>query len=193
LEIIRASDCVVMPWKNGGGSTTEIAIAPAGASLDAFDWRISMARVASDGPFSKFAGIDRTLAVVEGLGIILSVGSNAPVMLAGAPAQISFSGDIPASAWLIDGEITDLNIMTARGRFSHRLQRVRQPLVLDFANGDDIAVVLSLNGSTTLAADASSDVLQNGDAAVLRRSDDAAFQIQPQNGCDCYLILLRQI
>ena len=47
---------------------------PEGASLDTFDWRISMARVASDGPFSEFPGIDRTLAVVEGSGMVLTIG-----------------------------------------------------------------------------------------------------------------------
>jgi uncharacterized protein len=52
MNIIRARDCRVMPWKNRRGSTTEIAVGSAGASLDAFDWRISMAHVAADGPFS---------------------------------------------------------------------------------------------------------------------------------------------
>ena len=32
-----------------------------------------MATVASDGPFSLFPGVDRTLAVLEGEGIVLSV------------------------------------------------------------------------------------------------------------------------
>ena len=74
MRIIRASDCKTTPWKNGGGSTTEIAIGPAGASLEDFDWRISMARVASDGPFSDFPGIDRTLAVIKGSGLVLTIG-----------------------------------------------------------------------------------------------------------------------
>jgi len=62
MRIIRAADCLVMPWKNGGGTTTEIAVAPEGASLNDFDWRISMAHVGADGPFSSFPGIDRTLS-----------------------------------------------------------------------------------------------------------------------------------
>ncbi len=66
MRMIRSSDYRRMPWKNGGGETVEIAIAPAGASLDAFDWRISMACVASSGPFSRLPGIDRTLAVLAG-------------------------------------------------------------------------------------------------------------------------------
>ncbi|MBM7325185.1 HutD family protein, partial [Agrobacterium sp. S2] len=49
-----------MPWKNGGGVTTEIIVHPAKASMADFDWRISMANVAQDGPFSIFPGVDRT-------------------------------------------------------------------------------------------------------------------------------------
>jgi environmental stress-induced protein Ves len=45
VKVVRASDCRTTAWKNGGGSTTEIAVQPAGASLDDFDWRVSMARV----------------------------------------------------------------------------------------------------------------------------------------------------
>ena len=73
MRIIRAADCRRMPWKNGRGETVEIAISPDGAGIDDFDWRLSMARVETDGPFSLFAGIDRTLAVLEGEGIFLNV------------------------------------------------------------------------------------------------------------------------
>src|SRR5690348_16103916 len=73
MRIIRSSDYRRMPWKNGGGETVEVTIAPEGASLDAFDWRVSMARVASSGPFSRFPGVDRTLAVLAGGGMRLDV------------------------------------------------------------------------------------------------------------------------
>ncbi|MDP1908248.1 MAG: HutD family protein, partial [Hyphomicrobium sp.] len=43
MRILRAKDYRRMPWKNGGGETTEIAISPEGAALDSFDWRVSMA------------------------------------------------------------------------------------------------------------------------------------------------------
>jgi environmental stress-induced protein Ves len=58
-----------MPWKNGGGTTIEIARSPEppeGAGLDDLDWRVSMARVDGPGPFSRFEGVDRTLAVLDG-------------------------------------------------------------------------------------------------------------------------------
>lgn len=73
MKILRASEYKTMPWKNGGGVTVEIAIHPPSASMDAFDWRISMATVAQDGPFSSFPGIDRTLAIIEGNGMALAI------------------------------------------------------------------------------------------------------------------------
>ena len=55
-----------MPWKNGGGETIEIMKWPQDGDLSHFDWRISMAQVALDGPFSVFPKIDRHLAVLAG-------------------------------------------------------------------------------------------------------------------------------
>ncbi len=52
------------PWKNGGGVTREIVCQPPGAGLAAFDWRVSIATIASDGPFSLFAGIDRVITLL---------------------------------------------------------------------------------------------------------------------------------
>lgn len=191
MKLIRASDCLTTPWKNGGGSTTEIAAEPAGASLEAFDWRISMARVAADGPFSEFPDIDRTLAVVKGNGLVLTVGNDAPVMLERASDPISFPGDVATSARLVAGEITDLNVMTRRGRFSHRLLCMRDAVSCNF-EGNDITVVLSLDGSTALTTERGIVTLDHGDAAILEQMHEARFRIAPAAGSDCYLVLLRE-
>jgi uncharacterized protein len=189
MRIIRAHDCNATPWKNGGGSTTEIAIGPAGASLEAFDWRVSMARVVSDGPFSDFAGIDRSLAVVKGNGLMLTIGEDAPVTLSSGAEPIHFSGDTPTSARLTAGEITDLNVMTRRGRFRHRLLRIAKSTSCDFAD-DDIAIVLSIDGTTTITSDQDSITLDHGDAALLSRATMTGFRILPMS--HCYLVWLRQ-
>jgi environmental stress-induced protein Ves len=189
MRIIRASDCKTTPWKNGGGSTTEIAIGPDGASLDDFDWRVSMARVASDGPFSDFAGIDRTLAVVKGNGLVLMIGDNAPVTLSSGSDPVRFSGDTATSAQLTAGEIADLNVMTRRSRFRHRLMRVDKSLWCDFGD-DDIAVVLSLDGTTTINFGQDSTTLDHGDAALISRTA-AGFRILPATS-RCFLIWLRE-
>jgi uncharacterized protein len=190
VDIVRARDCRTMPWKNGGGATTEIATGPHRAALETFDWRISMARVASDGPFSLFAGIERTLVVVAGRGLVLTIGNRAPVTLAAESPPVSFDGDVSTSAQLLAGEITDLNVMTRRGRFSHRLTRLQRPMRCDFADRDDIAVVIALNGGAMMASDRETAKLDHGDAAILVRARDSGFLVTPSSGSDCYLIRL---
>jgi environmental stress-induced protein Ves len=191
LRLIRARSCRSTRWKNGGGSTTEIAIEPAGASLDTFDWRISMATVAADGPFSAFPEIDRTLALVSGNGVALTIGSDAPLTLKSGSEPISFAGDVATLARLIAGAITDLNVMTRRRRFSHRLRRIRQPVSCKF--GADVGVVLSFNGSTTLASERDVATLDHGDAAIIAGASDGCFRIVPIGASDCYLVLMHEV
>ena len=54
-----------VPWKNGGGSTRELACWPPGAGMDSFAWRVSVATIARPGPFSAFPGVDRQIMLLE--------------------------------------------------------------------------------------------------------------------------------
>lgn len=141
--ILRADDHRVMPWKNGGGSTTEIAVAPDDAGLDDFDWRVSMAVVAADGPFSAFPGIDRTLAVLAGAGLVLDGLTGGPARLERATPPFEFPADASVAATLIDGPITDLNVMTRRGRFRSRVRRIATDGRLELAPGTTVALLVA--------------------------------------------------
>jgi hypothetical protein len=167
MRVIRAADCKKMPWKNGGGETTEIAVSPDGASVDNFDWRLSMATVASSGPFSLFAGIDRTLAVLDGDGLSLTVGGMGTTELIAGSAPLSFPGDAPAVARLIGGTVTDLNIMTRRGRLGHTMRRLEVAGVVELSVTAPELLVFCHSGSCHIA---------NGDqAAMLDVADTACF------------------
>lgn len=107
-----------MPWKNGGGSTVELAISPADAGLEDFAWRISTAQVAVDGAFSSFPGIDRSLAVLAGNGVCLQRADGQRETLLSGGAIAVFGGEEAISAQLLDGPITD----TRRGVWKHELQ-----------------------------------------------------------------------
>ncbi|MBP1296363.1 HutD/Ves family protein [Bradyrhizobium elkanii] len=192
MRIIRAADCSTTPWKNGGGETTEIAVEPANASLDAFDWRISVARVASDGPFSEFAGIDRSLAVAKGRGLALTIGDAAEIVLDEISEPIPFAGDTPTSARLLAGAITDLNVMTRRGRFVHQLRRLSGPSNCVFAD-HGVAAVVVVSGEASLIAPQGTVTLMLGDAAILEAAADASCRIVPAAGTVCYLALLSEI
>lgn len=112
-----------MPWKNGKGETVEIAVFPQDASINAFEWRISMASVTNDGAFSLFPEIDRTLSILSGHGMSLTIDAAAPVLLTMESDPLRFAADVPVDATLVDGAITDLNVMTRRGRFAHSVAK----------------------------------------------------------------------
>ena len=115
LHLLTPADFHLMPWKNGAGRTTEIAVYPPGASLDAFLWRVSIAEVERDGPFSRFPGIDRTIVLLEGSGMRLRSGrSDTRVTTHFAPKDLS--GDDAIECKLIAGPCRDFNAMFRRGR-----------------------------------------------------------------------------
>lgn len=121
MRFVRRSDLRAAPWKNGGGVTYELAAFPNGAGFEDFVWRLSLAQVAADGPFSAFPGIDRTLTLIEGAGIALDF-SGAAVTLAPGAAPFAFPGEAPVVGRLVEGAILDFNVMTRRGRAVHNVR-----------------------------------------------------------------------
>ncbi len=136
------------PWKNGGGSTTELAIAPPGASLDKFDWRISLATIASDGPFSLFGGVDRSLALVDGPGVFLDIDEEDRFALCAEEPLIEFAGESHVIATLAGGPSTDFNVMTRRGRCHHKLGRRVLDGNAEFAPRGDVAILFLAEGDS---------------------------------------------
>ena len=110
---LRPADYRLMPWKNGGGSTTELAIEPPGASLgEPFTWRVSSAAVVASGPFSTFPGLVRSLLLVEGVGFILDIEGQGRQRLKHPGQVVSFSGDCAVGATLIQGPCVDFGIIS---------------------------------------------------------------------------------
>lgn len=143
------------PWKNGAGSTTEIAVAPPGALFDDFDWRISLATISQDGPFSVFPGIDRTLALVEGAGATLDIAGGKRFLLCEDDPIIEFPGESAVKASLIGGATLDFNVMTRRMRCRHRLGRRRLSGISGFAPRGDLTVLFLAEGdSLSVSSDA---------------------------------------
>ena len=149
MIFLPASGHAETPWKNGGGITREIAVAPLGAKLDRFEWRVSIAEVGSDGPFSVFPEIDRTLTLLSGDGVLLDVAGETTRLLPGS-APVAFPGDMPAAATLLDGPVTDLNVMSRRGQVAHQLVELRKPQNLTVVEG----VLVWISGTGRVAGQA---------------------------------------
>jgi environmental stress-induced protein Ves len=167
MRIIRAADCRTMPWKNGKGITTEIAVSPEGSSLSDFDWRVSMAQVGADGPFSSFAGLDRTLSVLTGHGIRLAFSDGETVTLDATSAPFAFAADRAVDGLLIDGPIIDLNVMSRRGAWTHSVERVSGPGEHRIA-GEAVLLLVAPQGGWSV----DDATLCAGDSVIVQAKDE---------------------
>lgn len=112
--IIRLSDCPSQPWKNGLGSTREIAVQPSGAGSNDFLWRVSIAEVDSAAPFSRFPGIDRQIALLDGNGFSMTLDDNRVHPLTAPFEPFAFAGEATVAVNLVDGPTRDFNLMVRR-------------------------------------------------------------------------------
>lgn len=120
MDVLRAAGYRRTRWKNGAGSTLEIATAhdqPPG-------WRISLASIDRDAPFSEFAGYDRTLTVVQGAGVLLYFDGGSKAT-AGTLRPFAFPGERRVLATLLKGPTQAFNVMTQRTQFTHRVELAR--------------------------------------------------------------------
>ncbi|MBY5807134.1 HutD family protein (plasmid) [Rhizobium leguminosarum bv. trifolii] len=182
MRILRAGDHKRMPWKNGKGETVEIAVFPPDASINDFDWRISMATVAEDGPFSIFPGIDRTLAILDGNGMVLDV-AGTPVLLTTASDPRAFPADVSVAARLEDGAITDLNVMTRRDGLAHTLFRIDVDGSKTVQLPPSTCLLLCHRGTLSFRRNGETGTLAAGDALLIEATTATALEIDGEARC----------
>ena len=144
VRILRAAQQRATPWKNGAGLTRELAVHPVGGDLGQFDWRASIAEIRAAGPFSDFPKIDRRIAVLDGR-LSLSIGDNPPIIVTAESPPLAFPGEAAVIADPCGGAVTDLNIMTRRGRFESRLTLCGATEPQELTLESDATLILALS------------------------------------------------
>jgi len=124
--VLRAADYQRMRWKNGGGWTTQLAASPTNGD-GAFDWRISIADVESDGAFSTFPQCDRYIALLDGIGMELRSDVSEPLRLERRLQFIHFDGAANTYGKLISGPVRDFNVIVRRDAYTAEV--LHRPLV----------------------------------------------------------------
>jgi environmental stress-induced protein Ves/uncharacterized cupin superfamily protein len=165
IRHLTPDDYRVMPWRNGLGTTTELAIGPEGAGLEGgrFLYRVSIADVASDGPFSRFPGYDRHIMLLVGEGMTVDGGAHGRIALEAPFVAHSFDGDWDVTGTLGAGPVRDLNLIVDRERASSSLEvRVLERAEPLACEPGDICIVHVLEGDLATAA--------AGDTLVVPRS-----------------------
>ena len=128
LKLLRAAGYRAMPWRNGKGMTLEIARAP--ASGEHFTWRLSLADIAQDGPFSAYPGYRRALVLVHGDDLRLKFRQHGAQRLSPARRGTRFEGAWHTECTVPHGPCTDLSLIVHKGSAGSPACIVRAPSIL---------------------------------------------------------------
>ena len=182
--VLRHRDRVAGPWANGGGITYEVLRSPQGGAD--FDWRVSIAEIASGGPFSPYPGVDRVLILLRGA-MVLEIDGVSHEVSRFSPVE--FAGESYVEARLTQGPTMDLNVMTRRGRAQAQVDLLTGPVVTLGHAHDTARAVIVLDGTWRAAAVAEPldawDCLVDPEATELRGDGTLAcltFRSRPHEG-----------
>jgi environmental stress-induced protein Ves len=181
-------DLATLPWqawKNGAGRTQEIAVEPRGAGLETFDWRLSVAEVARDAPFSAYPGIDRCIVLLRGAGLRLQSDDGRVDHQLEQPLQpFHFAGEVALQARLLGGASTDFNVMTRRGQW--RCESTVADAALRVAAAD-ATLLLAVAGAWS----AGDDVIEPGHGLLWRRPRGELHAATLRDDRDARLLVVR--
>ncbi|MDH4874829.1 HutD family protein [Pseudomonas sp. BN515] len=187
-RLLRAADYPRMPWKNGAGSTLEIA-RDAGDGLDGFGWRLSIADVGESGGFSAFTGYQRVITVLEGAGMRLEVDGQRSRDLATLDA-FAFDGGSTVQCELVDGPIRDFNLIYSPKRYSARLQWLRADGGLKLFSSANTVLLFAAESGVSLTFDGQrSEVLGQHDCLHLETTGALAELKLDGTGACCLIEL----
>ena len=115
VNSFKSSDYLSMPWKNGQGSTLQLACSH--TDLNNFDWRISVADVKHDGLFSFFENKLRMISILHGNGLQLKNLDSQQETFLSKNIIYKFSGNEPIQSTLLNGAIRDFNLIYKPERY----------------------------------------------------------------------------
>lgn len=156
-------------WRNGAGWTREIFAARDGDdALAPWAWRLSIAEIDADAPFSPFPGVDRELVMLSGNGLRLRFDDGEVVDLLLPHDRIRFPGERGVDGELVDGPATGFNLMWRRDSVDARLWL--RPLVgsmVVFVEPGTTWAVHLVSGDARFGAESGLPYLAPGDTAIL--------------------------
>ena len=190
--VIPANEYRRERWRNGLGWTREIHAHATAASPDDWAWRLSIAEIEQDAPFSAFPGIDRELVLLSGNGLRLRFADGEVRELHPPHGRARFAGERAVTGELLDGPTHDFNLMWRRDRIDAQLWH--RPLVgpmVVFAEPGTVWAVHLLAGQARFADDSGLPDLAAADTALLQADDTRLRHVLVGAG-EALLIRLQQ-
>lgn len=174
MRLLAPASSRRVPWKNGLGSTLEVAT-DAAVPGGEWTWRLSIADVPARAPFSAFPGIDRFIACLEGPGLTLERGGSRQSVPREGVA-LPFPGEEAVTGEPAGPEVRDANLMLRRDRW-----RGRMTLLRDRAQAFEapLIVVHSAGGSAALQAGTPEGSVELGPGYTLLASGRLDLTLTP--------------
>lgn len=189
-RVIPANEYRRERWRNGAGWTREIVAVPATGD---WDWRLSIAEIERDAPFSQFPGVDRELVLLAGQGLSLHFEDGECHALHPPHGRLRFSGERVVRGELLDGPTQDFNLMWRRDASAAELwhRPLVGPMVIFAEPGTTWAVHL-VAGQARFADDSGLPALQAGDTALLDAGEGRLRHVLDGGG-EALLIRLQRL
>ncbi|SEF66431.1 HutD/Ves family protein [Marinobacterium lutimaris] len=188
-RLLSAAHYNPMPWKNGAGSTLEIAC-DSDSGLESFGWRLSIADVAESGPFSTFNDYQRVITVLEGQGMKLTVDGEQSRPLTRLDA-FAFDGASQVACELVDGPIQDFNLIYAPQQYAARLQWLKPIEEIKLFSSADLVMVFAADEGISLSWNAQKAIpLGRHDCLLLEAGGTLTELVLSGKGSACCLIEL---
>ncbi|MFZ2493249.1 MAG: HutD family protein [Thermoanaerobaculia bacterium] len=165
-----------MPWKNGLGETTELVRAPRDGDPD---WRISIARVTADGPFSHYPGYDRVILALDGDGLVLTHHDTGTEVAIGVLEPWDFSGDLTTSCVVRGGAFRDFNVFTRRAAFTAEVKVLALTKGKTLSIGADATILYCAEGSIVLSTPDRIDLQSDETVVIEPTGPDDSLTIEP--------------
>jgi len=164
-HIYEAKDYLKMPWKNGQGFTREIRREPAEGD---FHWRLSIAQIKENGPFSSFPHYTRIISTLTGAGMVLTVDGTKSRPLRQYDPFI-FSGASSVESELIDGPIEDFNLIFNPDFYQANLKWLNMDQSVEITGGT--VLIYSVGGHTIKCAGQAAKVSSGSTLEIINNED----------------------
>ena len=163
------------PWKNGGGTTIDIAEAnrPDHVPGDwaGLLWRFGRTAIVAPGPFSDLAGCDRAQVVVRGAGLVLEL-PDGEIDVRRPWSPVRFRGEDRITGRLESGPVEVVNLIADRAQFKIDLRVLVEGSQRHCRRG--IHILYAADGQVSIAVGGEKHSLAQNHALRLDVSDTTA-------------------
>jgi len=177
-------------WKNERGWTREIARSPVAGD---WNWRLSIAEIEEDAPFSRFDGVERELVLLSGNGLRLRFDDDVVRELLPPHDRVRFAGERGVQGELVDGPTQDFNLMWRRDAIDAQLwhRPLVGPMVI-FVDPGSVWAVHLLAGQARFADASGLPNLSTADTALLVAPGPMRERFVLDGGGEALLVRLQQ-